>query len=252
MDDIDAHLAPDPVPLQGRAQLADLPHGGRAPGRRHPRDPGRAAPRRAADDRRARRALPRPGRPGWTTWDIRCGTASADARSSCSTPPPAGCAPPRRSPRPTAGRPWTPTPRPAASATSSTPTPPTAASPSCAATWRRDGCIVKTAGVPESIWHFRGPALVCESQEEAVEAILGKRIVSRRRGRHPLRGPRGGPGMQEMLYPTSYLKGAGPGHGVRADHRRPLLRRHLGPVDRPRLPRGGGRRGRSAWSRTAT
>ena len=56
-------------------------------------------------------------------------------------------------------------------------------------------------------------------------------------------GPRGGPGMQEMLYPTSYLKSQGPGQGLRADHRRPLLRRHLGPVDRPRLAGSGrGRR----------
>jgi hypothetical protein len=55
-------------------------------------------------------------------------------------------------------------------------------------------------------------------------------------------GPKGGPGMQEMLYPTSYIKSQGPGQGLRAADRRPLLRRHLGPVDRPLLARGGGRR----------
>lgn len=74
-----------------------------------------------------------------------------------------------------------------------------------------DGCIVKTAGVDESIWKFSGPAVVLESQEDAVDAILGGRI-------HPgdvvvirYEGPKGGPGMQEMLYPTSYLKGRGLG-----------------------------------------
>ncbi|SOD72257.1 dihydroxy-acid dehydratase [Jatrophihabitans sp. GAS493] len=74
-----------------------------------------------------------------------------------------------------------------------------------------DGCVVKTAGVDESIWTFEGPAVVCESQEEAVEKILagavqaGDVVVIR------YEGPRGGPGMQEMLYPTSYLKGRGLG-----------------------------------------
>ncbi|MCC6495491.1 MAG: dihydroxy-acid dehydratase [Propionibacteriaceae bacterium] len=74
-----------------------------------------------------------------------------------------------------------------------------------------DGCIVKTAGVPEHIWNFRGPARVCESQEEAVEAILGKRIVEGDVVVIRYEGPKGGPGMQEMLYPTSYLKGLGLG-----------------------------------------
>ena len=74
-----------------------------------------------------------------------------------------------------------------------------------------DGCIVKTAGVPEHIWSFRGPARVCESQEDAVEAILGKRIVEGDIVVIRYEGPKGGPGMQEMLYPTSYLKGLGLG-----------------------------------------
>ena len=74
-----------------------------------------------------------------------------------------------------------------------------------------DGCIVKTAGVPEHIWSFRGPARVCESQEDAVEAILGKRIVDGDIVVIRYEGPKGGPGMQEMLYPTSYLKGLGLG-----------------------------------------
>jgi dihydroxy-acid dehydratase len=74
-----------------------------------------------------------------------------------------------------------------------------------------DGAIVKTAGVPEELWTFSGPAVVFESQEDAVAGILdgsvraGDVVVIR------YEGPRGGPGMQEMLYPTSFLKGKGLG-----------------------------------------
>ncbi len=74
-----------------------------------------------------------------------------------------------------------------------------------------DGCIVKTAGVDEAQWRFTGPAKVTESQEEAVEAILGGRIVPGDVVVVRYEGPKGGPGMQEMLYPTSYLKGRGLG-----------------------------------------
>ncbi|MFT3876481.1 MAG: dihydroxy-acid dehydratase [Propioniciclava sp.] len=74
-----------------------------------------------------------------------------------------------------------------------------------------DGAIVKTAGVPEDQWIFRGPAKVTESQEEAVEAILGGRIEAGDVVVVRYEGPKGGPGMQEMLYPTSYLKGIGLG-----------------------------------------
>ncbi|RME88427.1 MAG: dihydroxy-acid dehydratase, partial [Candidatus Hydrogenedentota bacterium] len=75
----------------------------------------------------------------------------------------------------------------------------------------KDGCIVKTAGVDESIWKFSGKARVYHSQDSAVKAILSNEI-------HPgdvvvirYEGPKGGPGMQEMLYPTSYLKAKGLG-----------------------------------------
>ena len=77
-----------------------------------------------------------------------------------------------------------------------------------------DGCVVKTAGVPKEIWTFRGPALVVESQEQAIEGILndtlkpGMALVIR------YEGPKGGPGMQEMLYPTSFVKGKGIGKQV--------------------------------------
>ncbi len=69
-----------------------------------------------------------------------------------------------------------------------------------------EGCVVKTAGVDESIWEFRGPAKICESQDEAVQRILGKQIIAGDVVIIRYEGPKGGPGMQEMLYPTSYLK----------------------------------------------
>ncbi|MFI8102516.1 dihydroxy-acid dehydratase [Streptomyces sp. NPDC086023] len=74
-----------------------------------------------------------------------------------------------------------------------------------------DGCVVKTAGVDESIWTFEGPAVVCESQDEAVEKILTKQVKAGDVVVIRYEGPRGGPGMQEMLYPTSFLKGRGLG-----------------------------------------
>jgi len=74
-----------------------------------------------------------------------------------------------------------------------------------------DGCIVKTAGVDESILKFRGRARVFESQDEAVEAILADRIEAGDVVVIRYEGPKGGPGMQEMLYPTSYLKSKGLG-----------------------------------------
>ena len=73
------------------------------------------------------------------------------------------------------------------------------------------GCIVKTAGVDASILRFRGPAVVVESQEEAVESILSGRVKAGDVVLIRYEGPRGGPGMQEMLYPTSYLKSKGLG-----------------------------------------
>ncbi len=74
-----------------------------------------------------------------------------------------------------------------------------------------DGCIVKTAGVDESIWTFTGRARVFESQDAAVDAILGEKIIAGDVVVIRYEGPKGGPGMQEMLYPTSYLKSMGLG-----------------------------------------
>ena len=70
----------------------------------------------------------------------------------------------------------------------------------------QDGCVVKTAGVDESIWKFSGPAKVFDSQEAACEGILGDKVVSGDVVVITHEGPKGGPGMQEMLYPTSYIK----------------------------------------------
>ena len=74
-----------------------------------------------------------------------------------------------------------------------------------------DGAVVKSAGVPEDQWVFRGPARVAESQDEAVELILGKVVQPGEVVVVRYEGPKGGPGMQEMLYPTAYLKGVGLG-----------------------------------------
>ncbi len=74
-----------------------------------------------------------------------------------------------------------------------------------------EGCVVKTAGVPEECLTFRGPAKVYESQDDAVAAILAKEVVAGDVVVIRYEGPRGGPGMQEMLYPTSFLKGRGLG-----------------------------------------
>jgi dihydroxy-acid dehydratase len=74
-----------------------------------------------------------------------------------------------------------------------------------------DGCVVKTAGVDESVWRFEGPARVFVSQDAACDAILADRIAAGDIVVIAYEGPKGGPGMQEMLFPTSFLKGKGLG-----------------------------------------
>lgn len=74
-----------------------------------------------------------------------------------------------------------------------------------------DGCIVKTAGVDEEIWKFKGRVRLFESQDTAVDAILGDNVVAGDIVLITYEGPKGGPGMQEMLYPTAYLKSKGLG-----------------------------------------
>ena len=75
----------------------------------------------------------------------------------------------------------------------------------------KNGCIVKTAGVDESLYTFSGPAIVFESQEDAVNGILGDKVKAGDVVIIRYEGPKGGPGMQEMLYPTSYIKSKGLG-----------------------------------------
>ena len=70
----------------------------------------------------------------------------------------------------------------------------------------QDGCVVKTAGVDASLWHYSGPAVVFDSQEDACDGILGGKVNSGDCVVITHEGPKGGPGMQEMLYPTSYIK----------------------------------------------
>jgi dihydroxy-acid dehydratase len=110
---------------------------------------------------------------------------------------------------------------------------------------------VKTAGVDDSILKFTGRARVCQSQEEAVEKILADQIVAGDVVVIIYEGPKGGPGMQEMLYPTSYLKSKGLGKAcaLLTDGRfsggtSGLSIGHASP--------GSGLRRRSAWSRKAT
>ncbi|WP_043319443.1 dihydroxy-acid dehydratase [Microbulbifer sp. HZ11] len=74
-----------------------------------------------------------------------------------------------------------------------------------------NGCVVKTSGVEEELWHFEGPAHIVESQEDAVAHILEGKVKEGEAVIVRYEGPKGGPGMQEMLYPTSYLKSKGLG-----------------------------------------
>ena len=74
-----------------------------------------------------------------------------------------------------------------------------------------DGAVIKTAGIPEDVWRFEGPARVVESQEGAVSVILSRQVQPGDVLVVRYEGPAGGPGMQEMLHPTAFLKGAGLG-----------------------------------------
>lgn len=114
-----------------------------------------------------------------------------------------------------------------------------------------DGAVIKTAGIPEDIWEFEGPAVVLESQEEAVSAILKKEIKPGDVLVIRYEGPAGGPGMQEMLHPTAFLKGAGLGRvcalitdGRFSGGSSGISVGHVSPRQPPAA--------RSAWSRTAT
>ena len=115
------------------------------------------------------------------------------------------------SPRTAAGTPWMTIARKAAFARWKMPTAKMAAWRCFTVISRKNGCIVKTAGVDDSILKFTGPAKVYESQDDAVEAILGGKVVAGDVVVIRYEGPKGGPGMQEMLYPTTFLKSMGLG-----------------------------------------
>ena len=102
-----------------------------------------------------------------------------------------------------------------------------------------DGCVVKTAGVGEDNLVFSGPARVFESQEDAVSGILGGAVQAGDVVVIRYEVPRAAPGMQEMLHPTSFLKGRWPRPGLCVGHRRPVFRWHVGPVHRARFAGGG-------------
>jgi dihydroxy-acid dehydratase len=237
MADIDASRAGCRA-LQGRAQhrsyhMEDVHRAGGIVG-----DPGRTRPRGPAQRRRPRRARRHLGRLAGRVGH-RGGSPEPRraASSTSSTPRPAASAPPIAFSQ---DQPWASLDidaATAASATRSTPTPrrrPRRPHGNLAP----DGCVVKTAGVPSTVWRFAGPARSSSPRRAPSSGILSGQIKAGDVVVMRYEGPKGGPGMQEMLYPTSYLKGVGLGQGMRPDHRWPLLRRHLGAVDRARLARG--------------
>lgn len=109
-----------------------------------------------------------------------------------------------------------------------------------------DGCVVKTAGVDESIWKFAGPAKVFDSQDAACEGILGGKVVSGDVVVITHEGPKGGPGMQEMLLSYFLYKKPPFRQGVRADHRRSFQWRYFRSFYRSYFSRSCGRR--SDWT----
>ncbi len=112
-----------------------------------------------------------------------------------------------------------------------------------------EGSVVKTAGISDEFkkncgpgFVFEGPCVIFESQDDACAGILAGKVKAGDVVIIRNEGPRGGPGMQEMLSPTSYIVGMGLGDKMRAHHRWPVQRRHGGRVHRPRLAGSGGRR----------
>ena len=91
----------------------------------------------------------------------------------------------------------------------------------------RNGCIVKTAGVDPSVYHFKGTAKVFQSQDDACNGILGDKVQAGDVVVIRYEGPKGGPGMQEMLYPTSYIKSMNLGKGLCVNYRRPFFGRNI-------------------------
>ena len=212
MHDIDA-LPRVPVHVQGRPRSTEVPHGGRAPGRRHPRHPGRTRPRRAPATRRARRALAEPGGAGSTTGTSAAASRPREAHRVLVHAAPGGVRTTEAFCQTTGGPTSTPTRERLHPVVEHAYT----AEGGLGVLYgnlAEDGCIVKTAGVDEN-------------DRSSAARPRCSRVAGRRPSRRssPARssagdvvvvryeGPKGGPGMQEMLYPTSYLKGVGPRPG---------------------------------------
>ena len=202
----------------GTYLMEDVPPRGR-----HPRDPRRAAPRRAAQRATSTPSTPTRSSEWLADWDIRSGAATDEAIELFHAAP--GCV--RSADRVLAVRALGDAGhrrgRAAASATSSTRTPRTAGSRSCTATSPCDGCVVKTAGVDESILTFSGPARGRRVPGRGGRADPQRRRARRRRDRHPLRGTEGRAGHAGDALPDVLPQGPRARQGVRADHRRALL-----------------------------
>ena len=209
MSDIDRLSRRVPGALQGRAVGAGRACRGRASRRRHHGHPRRARPRRPPQPRTSRPSIRRRWPPRWSATTSSAAPAPRCASSSARRP--AACRPRSPSARPRASR-------------SSTRIATTGAIRDLEHAFSKDGglavlygniaedgCIVKTAGVDASILKFTGPVKIFESQDDAVTGILSGRVVKGDVVVIRYEGPRGGPGMQEMLYPTSYLKSKGLG-----------------------------------------
>ena len=206
---IDATVAPGAVPGQGLAELR-LPHGGRPPGRRHPRHPRRAVARRAAERRTCTPCTPRRSRQWLAEWDIRAAAPSATAVELFHAAP-GGV---RTTEAFSTENRWSSLDTDAAGGCIRDVAHAYTADGGLAVLRGNiapDGAVIKTAGIPEELWHFEGPARVVESQEEAVSVILTKQMQPGDVLVVRYEGPAGGPGMQEMLHPTAFLKGAGLG-----------------------------------------
>ena len=122
-----------------------------------------------------------------------------------------------------------------------------------------EGSVVKTAGISDEFkkncgpgFVFEGPCVIFESQDDACAGILAGKVKAGDVVIIRNEGPRGGPGMQEMLSPDQLHRRHGPGRQGRAHHRRPFQRRHGGRLHRPRLARSGGRRPDRPARRPAT
>ena len=209
MKDIDRLSRRVPVPVQGGARQVRRAHGRRAPRRRHHGHPRRARPGRPHQPRPAHRPHPHAGRGagplGHRPHQFRLGARILPRRTGRRSHPgglqpvePLGRAGPRPQPR-------------ASSATSKHAFSKDGGLAVLYGNLAEEGCIVKTAGVDESILKFTGKAKVFESQDSAVHGILNRGVEAGDVVVIRYEGPRGGPGMQEMLYPTSYLKSKGLG-----------------------------------------